>query len=472
MAKTRTTYECRDCGTESVTWQGRCPGCGAWNTLDKVESVPRSGSVSDPGLVERSWSGGAACPIGEVDLHGWEAHPTGVPELDRVLGGGLVSGSVTLVGGEPGIGKSTLLLQVAAAVARRGRRVLYASGEEAAPQVRHRAERLRALPDELWLAAETSLPGLLHAVATVQPELLVVDSIQTLADPGREGVPGSLAQLRHVASVVVAEAKSRPVTVVLVGHVTKDGALAGPRALEHLVDTVLSFEGDGDHALRLLRAVKHRFGSTDELGVFEMASSGLAAVADPSSRFLADRMAGVPGSVVVPTLDGHRPLLVELQALTTRSVVPVPRRTARGLDSGRLGLLLAVLDRRLGVPVGGLDVYASAVGGARVTEPGADLALTLALVSAATDRPLAPGVVVCGEVGLAGEVRRITHVERRLAEAVRLGFDLAVVPPGTNPPDGMRTIAVPSVHEALTAVGLGSERSGWGDQVHRFPPSG
>ena len=355
-------------------------------------------------------------PIAEVDTLVGGPQSTGIDELDRVLGGGLVPGSVTLLGGEPGIGKSTLLLQLAAAWPTR---TLYVSGEESAQQVRLRAERLGALGPNLWLLAETSLPHVVAALDTVQPQLVIIDSIQSVADPDLGSAPGSVVQVRGCTHRLVAEAKRRGIPMVLVGHVTKDGGLAGPRVLEHVVDTVLSFEGDRHHALRLLRAVKHRFGSTNELGVFEMVEHGLVGVPDASSLFLTDRRTGVAGSAVTPTLEGHRPLLVEVQALTNKvtSGVP-PRRSAQGLDPGRLALLLAVLERRARLPMGQHEVFASAVGGVRLTEPGSDLPVCLAIVSALVDHPLPSDVISFGEIGLG---RRAASGRPRVAPARRGG---------------------------------------------------
>lgn len=394
-----------------------------------------------------------AMPIAEVDTLVSGPQSTGIDELDRVLGGGLVPGAVTLLGGEPGIGKSTLLLQLAAAWPTR---TLYVSGEESPQQVRLRAERLGALRPNLWLLSETSLPHILAALDTVQPQLVVIDSIQSVADPDLGSAPGSVVQVRGCTHRLVGEAKRRGIPMVLVGHVTKDGGLAGPRVLEHVVDTVLSFEGDRHHALRLLRAVKHRFGSTNELGVFEMVERGLVGVPDASSLFLTDRRTGVAGSAVTPTLEGHRPLLVEVQALTNRvtSGVP-PRRSAQGLDPGRLALLLAVLERRARLPMAQHEVFASAVGGVRLTEPGSDLPMCLAIVSALGDQPLPPDVISFGEVGLAGELRQVVHASRRLAEAARLGFTRAIVPANSaNGIDGISLIRVSTLAEALRAVGL------------------
>jgi DNA repair protein RadA/Sms len=394
-------------------------------------------------------------PLAAVDLREWAPVSTGLSELDRVLGGGLVRGSVTLVGGEPGIGKSTLLLQALSSLAARGVRCLLVTAEESKQQVKLRADRLGVQGEGLWLVAETSLPAVMAAVDDVQPDVIVVDSIQTVFDPDLGSAPGSVAQVRECAHHLVRLAKERDLTTVLVGHVTKEGTLAGPRVLEHVVDTVLSFEGERHHALRLLRAVKHRFGPTGELGLFEMTDDGLRPVPDPSGLFLGDRRAGVPGSVVVSALEGHRPLLVEIQALVAPSGLAMPRRSAQGLDNGRVSLLIAVLDRRVGLSLAGADVFVSAVGGARVAEPAADLAVSLALASALTGTALPANVVACGEVGLGGEVRQVGQTARRLAEAGRLGFRTAVVPASApDVPAGMEAIRVRSLAEAVARLDL------------------
>jgi DNA repair protein RadA/Sms len=450
VVKTRIHYRCTECGDVSPKWVGRCPACEAWSTLQEEVAAARTPASVALGPSSRP------VRIGEVDLDAWEARPTGVGELDRVLGGGLVPGSVTLVGGEPGIGKSTLLLQALTAMAEAGARCLLVTAEESTQQVRLRAERLGALAPNLSLVAETNLPWLIDHMREVAPDVVVVDSIQTVYDPEVTSAPGSVSQVRECAHRLVREAKERSIATVLVGHVTKDGSLAGPRVLEHVVDTVLSFEGDRHHALRLLRAVKHRFGATQELGLFEMTERGLAGVPDPSGLFLADRRAGVAGSVVVPTIEGHRPLLVEVQALVSESKLAQPRRSAQGLDSGRLSLLLAVLDRRVGVALHQFDVHASAVGGVRVVEPGADLAVALALVSSLTDIALPGDLVACGEVGLGGELRQVGQTPRRLAEAARLGFRRAVVPVSAPAlPEGVRALRAATLHEAVLLAGCG-----------------
>ncbi|NBV02961.1 MAG: DNA repair protein RadA, partial [Acidimicrobiia bacterium] len=396
---------------------------------------------------------GRPVPIAEVDAIAGEPRPTGITEFDRVLSGGLVPGSVTLVGGEPGIGKSTLLLQVAHSWPGS---VLYVCAEESAQQVRHRAERLGSSTDGLWLLPETDLASVVAGIDEVSPSLLVIDSVQTVADPALPSAAGSVAQVRAVTQRLVSEAKRRDLPVVLVGHVTKEGDLAGPRVLEHLVDTVITFEGDRHHALRLVRAVKHRFGSTNDLSVFEMAGDGLRGVDDPSHLFLADRRPGVPGSVVTPTLEGRRPIVVEIQALTTPAPPGVPaRRTSQGVDPARLALLLAVLTRHAGVRMHEHDVYVSTVGGVRLTEPGVDLSIALAVVSAVVDRPLPPGLAVFGEVGLGGEIRQASHPDRRVAEAERLGCDRILVPERTPGDDASsRLVRVDGIVAALRAADL------------------
>jgi DNA repair protein RadA/Sms len=400
-------------------------------------------------------------PVRLDDVDGDAAAPraTGVEELDRVLVGGLVAGSVTLVGGEPGIGKSTLLLQATIEMARRGRRCLVVCAEESTQQVKRRALRLGPLPDGVWVVAETSMAGVLAAVDEITPDVVVIDSIQTVFDTEVESSPGSVTQVKACALSVVFLAKTRGLAAILVGHVTKEGTLAGPRVLEHMVDTVLSFEGERHHALRLLRASKHRFGPTGELGLFEMTDAGLRGVPDPSGLFLGDRKHNAAGSAVFPAMEGQRPLLVEIQALVTKSNLPLPRRSASGLDGGRLALLVAVLGERAAVRLGSHEVYVSVVGGVRVTEPGADLATALALASAARGRPLPTDLVVCGEVGLAGELRQVSHTPRRLAEAARLGFRRALVPLSAEvPPGPLDVIRARTLAAAIDLVGLHADR--------------
>jgi DNA repair protein RadA/Sms len=435
-------YRCSGCDAVVAKWVGRCPGCQDWNTLTAV--------VQGPDVAE----GAAPIRASAAATTDVAAAPTGLAEFDRVLSGGLVPGSVTLLGGEPGIGKSTLLLQVLANAVAGGARALYVGAEESVGQVRSRAERLDALHDELWLVAEPSVERICAHIAELRPALVVVDSIQTVCTADG-GIAGSVNGVRSAAQRLAAAAREAGVAMVLVGHVTKDGALAGPRLLEHLVDTVLTFEGDRYHPLRLLRCAKHRFGPTQELGLFEMTDGGLLDLPDPSGLFLADRRRGAPGSVVFPLVEGQRPLLVEVQALVVPTQVPMPRRSAEGVSSTRLALLLAVLARRLGLPVLSAEVYVLAVGGVDVVDPGADLALALAVASALTGSAVAEDVVVCGEVGLTGEVRTVRNLDRRLHEAERAGFRRAIVPASspTGPP-GLRLHRVSSLASALTVAGL------------------
>jgi len=393
--------------------------------------------------------------MAEVDAGASVARPTGVAELDRVLGGGLVPGSVTLLGGEPGIGKSTLTLQVMAQLAGAGHRCLMVSAEESPQQVRMRADRLGAVAPGLWLLSETEVPSIVGAVSQTNAQFVVVDSIQTVFDPDIASAPGSVAQVRECAHQLVQVSKERGLATVLIGHVTKDGGLAGPRVLEHVVDTVLSFEGERHHALRLLRAAKHRFGSTNELGLFEMTEEGLVGVVDPGALFLADRRPGVPGSVVVPTIEGRRPLVVELQALVSVPAGPPARRWAQGLDFGRLAVLLAVLESHVGIELSKLDVHAMAAGGVRVMEPGADLALALAVASAKSGVAVPDDLVAVGEIGLGGEVRQAGQTPLRLAEAARLGFGHAIVAASApDPPPGITVSRVRTVADAVDLVSL------------------
>jgi len=459
MAKTAKRHRCIDCGATSARWAGRCPTCGEWNTLvEEAQLGPLVRAVDDLDLSSMP------IPLSSVDVSEATAAPTGVDEFDRVLSGGLVPGSVTLLGGEPGIGKSTLLLQVLVARAAAGHRVLLVSAEESAHQVRLRAERLGAIPPGLLILSETDIGAVINAVVVSEPDLVVIDSIQAVAIgpavPGERratGVPGSVTQVRECADQLVGLAKSRQVATVLVGHVTKDGSLAGPRALEHMVDTVLSFEGDRHHALRLLLAVKHRFGPTGELGLFEMGDQGLNRVDDPGRLLLGDRVTGVPGGVVLPAVQGRRTLMVELQALVTPMGQAQPKRSVVGLDGGRLVMTVAVLAQHADLPMLTHDVFASVAGGIRVTEPAADLAVALALASAATDVALPANLAAVGEVGLAGEIRQVTNLPRRLEESVRLGFDRVVVPASSpEGPPGLDLVRVETVHEAVDRFRLRS----------------
>jgi DNA repair protein RadA/Sms len=454
VARIQSRFVCQSCGAAVPRWEGQCRSCGEWNTL--VETVVRDQPRHRPVAVT-----GAAAPVAlsQAAEAGEEVRrPVGIGELDRVLGGGLVAGSVVLLGGEPGIGKSTLLLQAAAGIAR-GASVLYATGEESVAQVRLRAGRLGLTSgpaaDRIRVVAETSVGRIVDLARAEPTGMLVVDSVQTVASDELDGPPGSVGQVREAALRLMELAKADGVPVVLVGHVTKDGTLAGPKTLEHLVDVVLSVEGDRTGGLRLVRATKNRYGSTEEVGVFEMAEQGLVEVADPARAFLADHDGPAPGSVVAPVLEGSRPLLVEVQALVAPSGAPSPRRTASGIDSNRLALLVAVLGRRAGIGLSGHDVYANLAGGLTVGEPGLDLPLALALASSLRDRPLHPGTVAIGEVGLLGELRPVGGLDRRLREAARLGFTRAIVPRSRAHPDpastGVEITVVGSLAEAIRA---------------------
>jgi DNA repair protein RadA/Sms len=429
MAKSSagSAYRCSECGWQAPKWVGRCGECQAWGTIEEA-GVPRlvraglrgigPGPVSTP-----------AVPIGHVDAQAASARPTGMDELDRVLGGGLVPGAVLLLAGEPGVGKSTLLLEAAALVAG-SRRVLYVTGEESAAQVRLRADRIGAVSDNLYLAAETDLSAVLGHVETVRPDLLVIDSVQTISAGGVDGAPGGVTQVREVAATLMATAKAHSLATILVGHVTKDGSIAGPRTLEHMVDVVLHFEGDRHSQLRMVRAVKNRYGPTDEVGCFDLGEYGLIGLPDPSGLFLSQRSEPVPGTCVTVTLEGRRPLVAEVQTLVGPSVLDMPRRVVSGLDGSRVGMVLAVLQRHAEIRLGRQDVYAATVGGVRLTEPSVDLALALALASSTSNLSVPAGVIAVGEVGLAGEVRRVSGIPRRLAEAERMGFRRAIVPAG------------------------------------------
>ncbi|MGL5858816.1 MAG: DNA repair protein RadA [Angustibacter sp.] len=463
-------WQCTECGWTTHRWVGRCGECQGWGSVSEVgASTPErvaAGPVSAP-----------AVPILDVDARLALARSTGVAELDRVLGGGLVPGAVVLLAGEPGIGKSTLVLDVCGRLGREGSTVLYVTGEESTAQVRLRAERIEALARTLYLAAETDLAAVLGQVEAVQPAFVVVDSVQTIGSTEVGGAAGNVTQVREVASALIAVAKSRGIPVLLVGHVTKDGSIAGPRVLEHLVDVVLQFEGERHTRLRLVRAVKNRYGPTDEVGCFDLSDGGITGLADPSGLFLSSAgtsSAGderpVPGTCVTVTLEGRRPLVAEVQALVAPSSLASPRRATSGLDAGRVSMLNAVLERRARVPLRHTDIYVSTVGGVRVTEPATDLAVAVAVAGAAHDRAGAPRTVAFGEVGLAGEIRPVAGVPRRLAEADRLGFTTALVPPGTlgssEVPAGMRVIEVADVAAAVrTTVPCATGRRSSGDRT-------
>ena len=452
MATTKTArpgYRCADCGWTTGKWVGRCGECQAWGTVD-VAAPSRAGRTQAAPVAA------PAIPISQVTIESARSETSGITELDRVLGGGVVPGAVLLLAGEPGVGKSTLLLEVAARWARAGRRTLYVSGEESAAQVRLRAERTGAVHDLLYLAAETDLGALLTHVETVKPGLLIVDSVQTIGSADVDGVPGGVTQVREVASAVIQRAKSDNIATLLVGHVTKDGSVAGPRVLEHLVDVVLQFEGDRSSRLRLLRAVKNRFGPVDEIGCFDLTGDGIVEVPDPTGLFLSRHETPVPGTCVTVTMEGRRPLLAEVQALTVETPNPSPRRTSSGLDSARVAMILAVLTKHCGVDLSKQDVYTATVGGAKLTDPSVDLAVAIATASAYSGKAAPADLVAFGEVGLAGEVRKVSNLQLRLREAERIGFKRAVVPAGSEGIgdfSGSMTIsAVQTIAEAVACL--------------------
>lgn len=443
MAKPQKRYVCQACGSVASKWAGQCADCGEWNTL-----VEDAGAVVTPFQARHNLqSGGRAIELTglDADVPLPERMPTGIAELDRALGGGFVAGSATLIGGDPGIGKSTLLLQATARLASAGRDVAYVSGEEAADQVRLRARRLGLGESPVRLAAATSVRDILTTIGQgAPPALLVIDSIQTMHSDLIEGAPGTVSQVRAAAGELIRFAKERGTAVVLVGHVTKDGSIAGPRVLEHMVDTVLSFEGERSHLYRILRAIKNRFGGTDEIGVFAMSEGGLDEIANPSSLFLTQRDERVSGAIVYPALEGTRPVLVEIQALTVRLASgATPRRAVVGWDSGRLAMILAVLEARCGLSFSTAEVYLNVAGGYRISDPAADLAVAAALVSALSERPLPADAVAFGEIALSGEIRPVAHAPLRLKESAKLGFSRALVPANTRDGAGITVSAFP-----------------------------
>lgn len=455
MAKAKAVYFCTECGNETIKWQGQCPVCGAWNTI--VEAPPARSAAKHPSP-SRKQSGGAV-KLTDVDISDAEVRFfTGLKEFDRVLGGGAVIGSVVLVGGDPGIGKSTLLLQLCGnlATAKHGGKVLYVSGEESERQLKLRADRLGASGDAIYVLAESNLSEILTQYNALSPEVIIIDSIQTLYDDEIDNAPGSVTQVKDCAMKLTRLAKSEGVTVFIVGHVNKEGAIAGPKVLEHMVDCVLYFEGERTAGYRLLRAAKNRFGSANEIGVFEMTGNGLADVPNPSETLLSGRPQNAPGSCVTCLMEGSRPLLAEIQALASPTNSANPRRTFTGIDWNRAALLLAVLEKRGSLRLGTNDVFINAVGGITADEPAADLAVILALTSGYLDRPLGDDLIALGEVGLAGELRGNADMERRLTEAARLGFKRAVIPARgkgkLRPPEGVRLIEVNTVREAISAV--------------------
>lgn len=429
MPKAKTVFVCQQCGYQSPRWMGRCPDCQEWDSLEERKIVEAKGDGARREIAAREAP--RPIPITEVFGEGYTRLPTGIREFDRTLGGGVVPGSLILLGGDPGIGKSTLVLQACTNISRSGQRVLYISGEESIEQVRDRAVRLEALSDHLYLATETCVGNILAQVELLNPSLLVVDSIQSTFSETLQSPPGSIGQIREVAHRLMDLAKRERVSIFIVGHVTKDGSLAGPRVLEHIVDTVVYFEGERQNLFRILRATKNRFGSTDEIGIFEMTEGGLEEVENPSQCFLSERSIGASGSAIVPVMEGTRPLLIEMQALVSATNAAIPRKMATGVDYNRTQLLMAVLEKRMGIHLQSADVYVNVPGGIRVEETAADLGIAAALLSSCRNQPIPEDVVVFGEVGLVGEVRGVSQVERRLSEASHLGFSRGILP-GSN----------------------------------------
>ena len=451
MAKSKTVYTCTECGGTAPKWAGQCPHCQQWNTLVETVAQPASGAGA---RFQSLASSATVRKLSEIDAEDVPRFSSGIDEFDRVLGGGLVGGGVVLIGGDPGIGKSTLLLQALSNLSAT-RRVLYVSGEESGSQIALRAHRLGIESQNLALLAEIQLERIQATIETEKPEVVVIDSIQTLYSEALTSAPGSVAQVRECAAQLTRIAKRLDVTTILVGHVTKKGALAGPRVLEHIVDTVLYFEGDTHSSYRLVRAFKNRFGAVNELGVFAMTERGLRGVANPSALFLSQHEQVVPGSCVLVTQEGTRPLLVEIQALVDTANVPNPRRLAVGLEQNRLAMLLAVLHRHAGIACFDQDVFLNAVGGVKITEPAADLAVLLAIHSSMRNKPLPRGLVVFGEIGLAGEIRPTPRGQERLKEAAKLGFSIAVIPKANAPKqaiDGLEVIAVERIEQAIDRV--------------------
>jgi len=451
VTKFKTVFQCQACGFESSKWLGRCPDCGEWNTFVEERQAVSSGRKHESALPE---TGAKPKAFDDVELSETERISSGIGEFDRVLGGGIVPGSMVLIGGEPGIGKSTLLLQVAHLLGRVGGPVLYVSGEESERQIKLRGERLGIVGGALFLMGETSLERILEEVSTLKPKALVVDSVQTVYSSRFPSAPGSISQIREVATQLLFLAKGRGITTFLIGHITKDGAIAGPKSLEHIVDTVLYFEGEKHQHHRIVRAVKNRFGAVSEMGVFEMTGAGLRPIANASALFVSERLEGSPGSAVVATLEGSRPMLVEVQALVSPTSFGTPRRMSIGIDPNRTTLLLAVLEKRVGLELLGDDVFVSIVGGLEVYEPAADLGVASAIASSFRNRPLPKGSVIFGEVGLGGEVRGTGQASLRIREAAQNGFTRCVLPAQSVPEgiEGIELIGVRTLEEALASL--------------------
>lgn len=452
MSRTKTTYVCQHCGYETAKWMGRCPGCASWNSLveERIHSVPWA-KRDQKGKVT-----GKPLPINQIASEEVKRWTSGVGEFDRVLGGGIVPGSLVLFGGDPGIGKSTLLLQVAGQLSQKGCLALYVSGEESLQQIKLRAARLAIESDKLFVLAETDLSAIEEHVERLNPQLVIIDSVQTVFHPDISSTPGSVSQLRQCTGELMRMAKNRQMAIFMVGHVTKEGTIAGPKLLEHMVDAVIYFEGERHNTFRILRAVKNRFGSINEIGIFDMRETGLAEVLNPSQLFLEERAHGAAGSTVVASLEGTRPVLVELQALVTPTSFGLPRRTATGVDHHRVALMMAVLEKRVGLFLQNQDAYINVAGGIRLNEPALDLGLAISIASSFREKPVSPYDVVIGEVGLTGEVRAVSRIEARVREAQKLGFRRVIIPrknrPGSHFPVDIEVIPVETVQEAIEVV--------------------
>lgn len=456
MAKRKTKFLCQDCGYESAKWMGKCPGCGNWNTM--VEEVEKSSSQRKGAFAHSQVSNVIAkpIPITKIETINEPRIHTDLEELNRVLGGGIVHGSLVLIGGDPGIGKSTLLLQVSAQLAQKKHSVLYVSGEESQKQTKLRADRLGVISDQLLVYSETNLEEISRTIENVNVDFVVIDSIQTIYHPEVTSAPGSVSQVRECTAELMRIGKTKGIAIFIVGHVTKEGSIAGPRLLEHMVDTVLYFEGERHHTYRILRAVKNRFGSTNEMGIFEMKEFGLEEVENPSEIFLEERSQGAAGSTVVASMEGTRPVLVEIQALISPTSFGNPRRMATGIDHNRVPLLMAVLEKRVGMLLQNQDAYLKVAGGVKLDEPAIDLAIAVSIASSFRDKPTKATDCIIGEVGLTGEVRRVSRIEQRIQEAAKLGFERVIVPAnnlsGLDVPKGIEIIGVSTVGEALKAT--------------------
>ncbi len=452
MKGLKTVYICSECEYSSPKWLGKCPKCGAWNSFveDVEEAIPQSTAQKRTSVVYSKNSTAEA--FEELEAQTYLRSETGLSELDRVLGGGLVAGSAVLISGEPGIGKSTLLLQICDTVGK-DRRVLYVSGEESSNQIKLRAERLKVKGKNLYILTETNIESTLNEAKRVNPDVIIVDSVQTMYSNAISSSPGSISNVKEVALAFIGKAKTEGISVILVGHVNKEGGIAGPKVLEHMVDAVLNFEGDKRQSYRIIRANKNRFGSTNEIGVFEMTDKGLRQVANPSEMLLADRPTDVSGNCAVCTMEGTRPIVAEIQALVTQTAFPAPRRTSNGIDYNRTCLILAVLEKRLGLKFSGSDVYLNVIGGLQIDEPASDLGIAMALISSLTDKKVPDSLIAIGEIGLAGECRAVSNIEQRVKEAVRLGFTQVILPihnmPNCPELDGVKIYPVKTIYEVL-----------------------